>query len=674
MGTNVAKGIDWSAGQEVAVGKSAIEHFWSSRKWDQTTVIALVLGGLAVIITTFVIYRGYFGNIDTRIERSLIVSLLELYAFLKFPLGRKNWHDRLNKFFIIDSLLILVIIVTQVYTTWDVVVAGTEHLYVNLFATGVRVDHIVGVVVHLLLFEATRRAFGWILVAIPAFFIAYSLLAGYLPAPLTDVSASWTHMSEMLYVLNEGIYGIGAQVLLSMVFLYILFGAFITASKTGAFFTAAADSLVGRFSGGPAKAAVVGSAFMGSISGSAIANVATTGAITIPMMKKMGYKPEFAGAVETCASTAGYFTPPIMGASAFLIAAFTGIPYINICLYVAIPAMLYYVGLLTQVHFRAKKDNLRGHPQSELPSLKKVMFQGGHLILPLVLIIVALTMNYSVTRVAVWGIMAIIVVSLFRPETRMTPRYILLVMEKMLNNTMGVLLSLVICGVIQGSLMVTGLGFRLSMLVENAAMGSMVLGLVLAAFVALLLGTGLPAILVYYISVAFVIPALVHMGAVPITAHIFALMFGAMAMITPPVCVAAYTASAIADAGPMKTGFTASRLGFAGYMVPFLFVLNPAILLSEASILTSLVSIAIAIIGLAALAAGFEGWLIKRTTILERGLLFGGGLCLMAFEYFCGQNVPNLEMLFGGVGMGAVIIVTVTQLLRKERSGDKVMV
>lgn len=660
------KGIDWTAGQETKEEESPIEHFWSSRKWEQKSIIALIVGTLAVIITILVIYRGYFGNIDTRIERSLIVSLLELYAFLTFPLGRKSWSQRLNKFFAIDLLLILLVIATQVYTTWNVVVAETENLYVNLFATDVRVDHIVGVVVHLLLFEATRRAFGWILVALPVAFIAYSLVAGYLPGPLVGPSASWSHLSEMLYVLNEGIYGIGAQVLLAMVFLYILFGSFISASKTGAFFTAAADSVVGRFSGGPAKAAVVGSAALGSISGSAIANVATTGAITIPMMKKMGYKPEFAGAVETCASTAGYFTPPIMGASAFLIAAFTGIPYIQVCLYVAIPAVLYYVGLFAQVHFRGKKDNLKGRPQEELPSLRKVMLQGGHLILPLILIITALGMGYSVTRVAVWGILSVIILSLFHRETRLTPRRILTVMENMVKRSMGVLLSLIICGVIQGSLMVTGLGMRLSLLVEDAAMGSMILGLVLAAFVSLILGTGLPAILVYYINVAFIIPALVHMGAVPITAHVFALLFGAMAMITPPICVAAYTAAAIAGAGPMRTGLTASRLGFAGYVVPFLFVLNPAILLSEAPILTSLIAIAIAIVALAAIAGGFEGWLIRRTTILERTLLLGGGLCLLAFEYFSGHNMLTYQLLFGGIGLGSIALVTLTQALTRR--------
>lgn len=658
------RGIDWSAGVSRKKEESPLEHFWSTRWWGSLSVIALTLGLIAVTACIFVIYRGYFGNIDTRIERSIIVSLLELYVFLKLPVHRK-WNARINGFFAIDLILCLLVVATQVYTIHGAITLDTQNWRVTLFGSELRVDHIVGVVVLILLFEATRRSFGWVMVGLPLAFIVYSLFGGYMLGPLKAISVSWTHMSEMLYVLNEGVYGIGAEVLLSMIFLYILFGVFVAESRTGAFFTAATDALVGRFAGGPAKVSIVGSAAMGTITGSAIANVVTTGSITIPMMKKMGFKPEFAGAVETCASTAGYFTPPIMGAAAFLIAVFTNTPYILLCLYSAVPALLYYAALFLQVHFRAKKDNLRGLDPKVLPSLRRVMVEGGYLILPLLLIIVALAIGYSVTRVAVWGILAVIAVSLFRPETRLTPKRILITMENMVSNNLGVIMSIIITGIIQGSLMATGLGFRLSALVQSASMGSIVFGLILAAIIGLILGTGLPAVLVYYISVAFIIPALVSMGAPVLPSHVFALMFGAMAMITPPICVAAFTAAAIAGAGPMRTGLAATRLGFAGYVVPFMFVFNPAIMLLGGSPLTSIVSILLSVIGLAAAAAAFEGYLLRKATILERIILMLGALGLVAVQFFWGRNMDAHVWLSAVSGLALTALGFVLQTVKR---------
>ncbi|MEW6141877.1 MAG: TRAP transporter fused permease subunit [Chloroflexota bacterium] len=657
------RGIDWSAGVSLKKEEPSLEHFWNTHQWGSTTIIAFVLGLIAVMSCVFVIYRGYFGNIDTRIERSIIVSLLELYVFLKLPIRRK-WNARLNSFFAIDLILCLLVVVTQVYTIHGTITMDTQNWWVTLFGSEQRIDHIAGIIVLVLLFEATRRSFGWVMVGLPLAFIVYSLFGGYMPGPLKAISVSWTHMSEMLYVLNEGVYGIGTEVLLSMIFLYILFGVFVAESRTGAFFTAAADALVGRFAGGPAKVSVIGSAAMGTITGSAIANVVTTGSITIPMMKKMGFKPEFAGAVETCASTAGYFTPPIMGAAAFLIAVFTNTPYIVLCLYCAIPAALYYTALFLQVHFRAKKDNLRGLDPKALPSLRRVMLDGGHLVFPLLLIIVALTIGYSVTRVAVWGILAVIIVSLFRPETRLTPKRILITMENMVSSNIGVIMSIIITGVIQGALMATGLGFRLSSLVQSASMGSMIFGLVIAAVISLILGTGLPAVLVYYICVAFIIPALIGMGAPVLPSHVFALMFGAMAMITPPVCVAAFTAAAIAGAGPMRTGLAATRLGFAGYVVPFMFVFNPAIMLLGGSPLTSIVSILLSIVALAAAAAAFEGYLLHKATMLERVILTLGALGLIAVQFFWGRNMDVQVWVSAVSGLALTALGFVLQVVR----------
>lgn len=663
------RGIDWSAGVPRKQEETPLEHFWGNPRWSATACIAFILGLIAVLSCIFVIYRGYFGNIDTRIERSIIVSLLELYVFLKLPIRRK-WNARLNGFFAIDVILCLLTITTQIYTIHGAITLDTQNWRFTILGNELRVDHIVGVIVLLLLFEATRRSFGWVMVGLPLVFIIYSLIGSYMPGPLKAISVSWTHMSEVLYVLNEGVYGIGTDVLLSMIFLYILFGVFVTESRTGAFFAAIADALVGRFSGGPAKVAIIGSSAMGTITGSAIANVVTVGSITIPMMKKMGFKPEFAGAVETCASTAGYFTPPIMGAAAFLIAVFTNTPYIMLCLYCAIPAALYYTALFLQVHFRAKKDNLRGLAPETLPSIRRVIIEGGYLIVPMLFIIVTLALGYSVTRVAVWGILSVIVVSLVRPETRLSPKRILLTMENMVSGNIGVIMSIIITGVIQGSLMATGLGFRLSSLVQSASMGSMVFGLVIAALISLILGTGLPAVLVYYICVAFIIPALVSLGAPILPSHVFALMFGAMAMITPPVCVAAFTAAAIAQAGPMRTGLAATRLGFAGYIVPFMFVFNPSIMLLAGSPVSSIVSIILSIAGLAAAAAAFEGYLIRKTTLEERIILMLGALGLVAFQFFWGRGMDIQVWASALGGLALVVLGLVLQLIRRSNRDE----
>jgi len=653
MNKSLSKGIDWSAGEEKT--ESALEHFWASRKWDQHTILALVLGALAVIIPMFVIFRGYFGSVETRSERSLIVSLLEIYAFLKFPLGRGKWSDRLNWVFIIDFFLIFLTVITQFYTLWDAQVLETDDLKIRIFSELVKVDHIVGIIVVILLLEAVRRAFGWILVILPLIFITYTLTASHFPGPFQGVQANWTFEMEILYVMNEGVYGIGVQVLLAMVFLYLLFGMIMKNTKVGAFFLAVANSLAGRYAGGPAKVAVISSAGMGSISGSAIANVGTTGSITIPMMKSIGYKPAFAGAVEACASTAGYFTPPIMGAAAFLMAHFTGIPYFRICLYVAIPATLFFLGVFMQVHFRAKKEGLVGMPKAEIPSFKRVMLEGGYLIIPVLVLLITLGIGFSVTKVAIWGIFAILLVSFFRKETRITPRKFLTTLEQSTDSTVGVCLSVIIAGVIVGTLMVTGLGMRMSLLVETVAGGHLIYGLLLAAAVSIILGMGLPSVLVYLILSVFVIPALVEMGTVTIAAHVFALMFGAAAMITPPVCLAAYAAASIAGASPLKTGFEASKLGFAGYLVPFLFVFHPALLAAGgATPIDSVVAILSAAIGIICIAGGFEGWLFKRTVPFERILLLVAGGCLVA---------PQLFLSF--IGLALLVFIILSQRFRQ---------
>jgi len=650
------RGIDWTLGGPGAGADSALEHFWSKRQWDFSTFITLALGVLAIAIPFFVIYRGYFGLMDLRMERSVMVFLLLCYIFLRYPSGKRKWSDRFSWSFPIDLLLIILVIATEIYTIWDSEVFSTESSTVQIFGSTVRLDHIVGLILVCLVLEATRRSFGWIMVVLCLFFISYSLTANFFPGPLKGASTSWTYMVYSLYVIDEGVYGVGASVLLSMIFIYLLFGSLLVGTRLGAFFTAASNSLVGQYSGGPAKVAIFSSAFVGSISGSASANVATTGAVTIPMMKQIGYKPVFAGAVETCASAGGYFTPPIMGAAAFLIASFTNTPYLLVCLYCMLPALLYFLAIFVQVHLRAKKEGLAGLPKNMLPSLSRVMLEGGHLIVPLIVVVIGLVLGFSVTMVAIWGIIAIVLLSFVRKETRQNPRQLLLLFERGTITSVGISMCIISVGLIQGALMASGLGMRLSFAVEALCAGNMIFGLLLAAVVTMILGMGVNPMLVYYIAYIFIIPPLVEVGAPEMPMHIFALMYGAVANITPPVCVAAYTAAAIAGAPTMRTGFAAARLGFACYLVPFMLVLHPDLLFLEGVTIGAVLSIVTATAGIICMAVASEGWLLRKASVLQRIIVFVSGVCLVA---------PQLYLAV--IGAGLFILVLLWQKLRPEK-------
>ncbi len=659
------KGIDWSLADESR--ESFLEHVWSSAKVDHKWVLALTLGLLALLIPMFVLYRSYFGNVDYRIETSLIVTFVVLYCLIRYPLGRKKWSAPLNGWFAIDLLLILFVLGIEAYLTWGVYVHDTKDLL--FFDTGARVDHIVGAIMIAITLEATRRGFGWVMVALPMVFIIYSLFAQVFPGGLRGAPVTWTYLMEILWVLQDGVYGTGANILLTMLFIYLLFGSLLVSTKVGAPFQALAIALTGKYDGGPAKAAVIGSSLIGMTSGSAIGNVVTVGSITIPLMKRAGYSPTFAAAVEAVASSGGQFMPPIMGASAFLIAAFTGLSYFTVAIYAATPAVLYYLSIFLQIHFRAKRQGLKGLPAEEVPSFGRVLLEGGHLLLPLVFIVAGMAMGYSVTMVGVWGIASIIVLSFIKSETRQNPRKLLLAFERATDTSMFVCICIVTVGIIVGSIMITGLGVRLTFLVESLMAGNLLLGLILAAVVCIILGLPLNPLLCYLLTYAFVIPALVNaasgMGTPPIAFHLFAFLFAAAAVITPPVCEAAFAAAAIARAPPMATGWQSMRLGMAAYIVPFIFVYEPALLIlgGDYGWMRIAQALVTTVLGLVAVSAALEGWFVGRASLPQRVLMGVAGLILF---------VPGVR-LFGDAGFGLLVVglgtfalVTVWQIIERR--------
>ncbi|MFC1971119.1 TRAP transporter permease [Chloroflexota bacterium] len=638
------KGIDWTFGAEE--GESPLQRFWNRPNWEPRT---LLIGFFGVAIPFFVIFRGLAVGIDPGVERSLIVALLAIYVFLRFPTGRGRWNEPLGRLFFIDVIFILLVIATEAYKLYGIVVQDTSFLTIQLFGNTVLVDIIAGTVVIGLVFEAVRRSFGWITVIIASFFMIHSLFAMHFPEPLYGPAVNWTYLITIQYVLYEGVYGLGSSILLSMIFVFLLFGYMLVYTKGSAFFTSLANGFVGRYSGGPAKIAVLASGFVGGITGSGIANVATTGSVTIPLMKSTGYNPAFAGGVETAASSGSYFMPPVMGAAAFLIAAFTNIPYLQVCLAAAVPAVLYYLGVFVQVHFRAKKERLQGLAEEDVPSIKRVLIEGGHLLIPVIFIVTGLALGYSITRVAILSLLCVVLVSFVKKETRLDTHSLLIAFDKATERTAGIALCVISVGIIQGAILASGLGMRLSLAVELLAAGNMVAALIFAAIVCIILGMGVNPTLVYYIAYVFVIPALIKMGVPVLAAHLFALIFGGIANITPPVAVAAYTAASIAGAKPMRTAFQACKLGFAAYFVPFLLVFYPAMMIvGSHSIIDSSVGIITAAAGVICIGAAFEGWLLRGVPISQRILLFAAGGCLL---------VPVLHISALGLFLGALIIL-----------------
>jgi TRAP transporter 4TM/12TM fusion protein len=482
-------------------------------------------------------------------------------------------------------------------------------------------DLVLGVIFVLLVLEATRRTIGLALPVTAAAFTVYGLLfANMRPAQFI----------EMMYLTTEGIFGIPLSVSATYVILFIVFGAFVERSGTGKLFMDFAMSLAGHTTGGPAKVACITSGMFGTISGSAVANVMTTGTFTIPLMKKIGYRPAFAGAVEAVASTGGQIMPPIMGAAAFVMAEFLGVSYLAVTTYALIPAILFYLAVFVAVHFEARRVGMRGVPRSELPALGTVLKERGHLFLPLVIIVAVLMAGYSAPYAALWGIASVVPVALLRRTTRgeISWQGIVESLDAGARGTLAIATACACAGIVIGVIALTGLGLSFTSLVLVAAQDSLIPALVLTMLAGIVLGMGLPTTPAYIIQVALLVPALVKLGVIREAAHMFALYFAILSAITPPVALAVYAACGISRSTLWQTGWAAVKLGATGYIIPFMFVFAPSLLMigDWHWILLALVT---AVIGVTCLAASLHGYLLRDTLWWERLLLFGAAIALI---------------------------------------------
>ncbi|MGD8790680.1 MAG: TRAP transporter fused permease subunit, partial [Burkholderiales bacterium] len=454
--------------------------------------------------------------------------------------------------------------------------------------------------------------------------------AAFLVYGLTLGGADMRQLTEQMYLGTEGIFGIPLYVSATYVMLFILFGALVERTGTGQLFMDFAMSLTGHSAGGPAKVSCITSGMFGTVSGSAVANVMTTGTFTIPLMKRIGYSPAFAGAVEAVASTGGQIMPPIMGATAFIMAEFLGISYLSVAAFALLPAVLYYLAVFMTVHFEAKRTNMHGLPRSELPSLGKVLRERGHLFLPLVVIVATLLAGYSAPFAALCGIASVIPTALLRKSTRQYVRLdnIVTALEFGARNTVVVALSCACAGIVIGVIFMTGLGLEFTDLVLTAAGNHMLFALILTMIAGILLGMGMPTAPAYIMQTALLVPALVKLGVVVEAAHMFVFYFAILSAITPPVALAVYAANGISRAALWDSSLAALRLGATGYIIPFMFVFGPSLLFIGSA--TQIVQTSItAIIGVVCLAAGLSGYLIHRAAIWERVLLVVSALVLI---------------------------------------------
>jgi TRAP transporter 4TM/12TM fusion protein len=550
-----------------------------------------LITAVAVLMSAFHLYVAFIGPPDAYVMRGSHLAFALILAFLVMP-GR---NGRAAQVGVADLLLALVAAAAALYPSMALDYIQNRMYYVDDPRVA---DYIFGGTLIVLIIEATRRATGWALPITAIVFMAYGLTLG---------NQSFGIMLDQLYLTTEGIFGIPLYVSATYVMLFILFGAFVERSGAGQLFMDFALAMAGHTPGGPAKVAVITSSLFGTVSGSAVANVMTTGTFTIPLMMRTGYRPAFAGAVEAVASTGGQLMPPIMGAAAFVMAEFLGVSYLTVAGFAILPALLYYVAVFMAVHFEAKRIGLVGLPKADLPRMKQVLQERGHLFLPLLVIVVVLLSGRSAAFSALCGIGSVIPTTWLRASTRRTFTWQAIVeaLESGARNTLVVALACACAGMVIGTITLTGLGLAFTGVVLALSENSLLLALLLTMLAGILLGMGLPTTPAYIVQVALLVPALVKLGVQVEAAHLFVLYFAVLSAITPPVAMAVYAANGISRGTLMQTSWAAVKLGLTGYIIPFMFVFSPSLLLMGDFFTVSLAALT-ATIGVICLAGGLH--------------------------------------------------------------------
>ncbi|GAB1432124.1 TRAP transporter permease [Spirochaetota bacterium] len=685
---------------------------------EYSGLMAKIVSALAITFSCFQLYTALFGVLDAMLQRAVHLSFGLALIFLLYPTSQKWSKQKLHPF---DLAMSVIGALVPMY-----IIANYGQLVLRA-GTATTADMLVGVIGILLVLEAARRIVGLPIIIIASLFIVYAFVGPWLPGQLAHRGVDVPDLVQHLFFTTEGIFGVPLGVSSTFIFLFILFGAYLEKTGLGQYFIDLANSLAGRQVGGPAKVAVLSSGLMGTVSGSSVANVVGTGSFTIPMMKRLGYKPEFAGAVEATASTGGQLMPPIMGAAAFLMAEMTGIPYVRIIGAAVIPAILYYFGVWAGVHFEAKKLGLRGLTKEELPNLKEIFFGRGYLMLPLIGIIWLLVSGYTPMLAAFYAIVlsiaaailgwwaplpigamlvlfavikpifkvgpygasgllkyftqitplgaltvlavAMIVLHLLKKESKISTREIVGGLESGARSAIGVLAATACAGIIIGVVTKTGLGLKLGTVLVKAAGGNLLLTLVFTMLTSIILGMGIPTTANYIITSTIAAPAIIMILrqkfpelpidaiAIVLPAHMFAFYFGIIADVTPPVALAAFAGAGIAKADPMKTGLNASKLAIAAFLVPYIFVLNPAMLLVNIKLLPAIQMAITSMLGMIGVSSGIMGYMLCPSKWWERILMAFGGILMVYPGAF--SDV---------IGLGLLALGIILQVLRTKKT------
>jgi TRAP transporter 4TM/12TM fusion protein len=635
------------------VSKEEIEEIL--KKVDKEATARKLVGASRWIVyligvswSIFQVYTAAFGLFPAQFQRSIHLGYAFVLTFLLFPASSRDSSNRLTWF---NWVLVAFAGYIGLYMALNyvrIMEAGGDYSRMDFIAAGFGI---------LLTLEAARRVVGLPIVCLAAFFIVYTYFGAYFPGFMAHRGYSLERIASHMYLTTEGILGIPLGVAATFIYLFILFGSFREKSGLGQLFIDISNAVAGWASGGPAKMAIVTSALEGTVSGSSVANTVESGSLTIPMMKRLGYRPEFAAAVEASSSTGGQIMPPIMGAAAFIMAEFLNVPYLDIAKAAAIPACLYFFGVFMEVHFEAKRCNLRGLSRDELPKFGYVMRERGHLFVPLFAIIIFLSVGFTPLYAALMGLVTCIIAGALKKATRMSFRQIADGFELGARNAIGVALACASAGIIIGAITLTGLGLKLGNGLVELAGGNLLVTLIFTMITSLILGMGVPTTANYIITSTIAAPALIQLGVHPLAAHLFVFYFGIVADITPPVALAAYAGSGIAKSNPLKTGITSTKLAIGAFITPYIFVMNPSMLWVSTTWYSIIQTLITSCTGMTAIGAAMIGFFLTPMNWIERILFIVGGLMMVD---------PGTTTDLTGIGLLALCVVS---QYRKKRAG-----
>ncbi|MCW1929204.1 TRAP transporter permease [Bhargavaea beijingensis] len=641
-------------GQQVDAREVLEKYDRESHVRTNLGIWAWIVTFLGVALTVFHLYTAYFGILPSQKQGAVHLGTALGIIFLLFP-AKAGIQKKQNGVPWYDVFLAF----TAMYVTYHKIFFFDSILQSRISGYSTP-DVIISVVGILLVLEATRRTVGLPIVVVASLMIVYAVFGKYVPTQiLSHAGFSFERTSTNLWYRESGVFGTPIQISAKFIFLFLFFGVMLVHTKIGQFFNDVAYSLTGRFTGGTAKAAVTASALQGMISGSSVGNTVASGSFTIPMMKKSGFKPEFAAATEASASTGGQIMPPLMGAAAFIMMEYLGVPYTDIMAAAVIPAMLYFSGIFIGTHFEAKRLGISGMPKEQLPILKRLMIKDGYMLLPLVVIIGTILIGFTPQRAALYGILSAFLVSLIRKDTRMSLQGTIRVLEEGARVALPVIAAVATAGIIAGVVSMTGLGSKFAAGIIALANGYLILALIFTMIACIVLGMGLPTTANYVVTATIAAPALINdFGVAPIAAHMFVFYFGIVADITPPVCLAAYAGAGIARANPFKTGVTAVKLAIAAFIIPYIFVYNPILVGVDATFVGISIAILTALIGMAGVSSGLVGYFVSHSNWLERVTLIVGGLCLID-----PTMITNI--------VGVLLIAAVWAIQRKKESENR---